>query len=397
MGKVTTQWGTATLRATVLVGVVATSALLPSPGCLDRRDEGASPGSAEGQCASCHGEANRSGDRLQRAAPPHDLSGSMDTAHPGVGAHEIHVYESPTHEAIACNECHVVPEAVDSLGHADDWAPAELTFGSLARTSGNKPAYDPASRTCADSYCHGSSEPTWTEPRSSDDACGSCHGLPPPAPHPQMAECSTCHGSVVGADSRTILDRTRHVDGVVDVAAPPGCTGCHGSENAAPPADLEGIAATSSPGVGAHQTHVLGTASSRAVDCGDCHRVPVALTSQGHVDTALPAEVVFSGVAAAYGGAPSYAAGTCQQSSCHGGVFPKGHASGGTNLSPQWTVVNGTQATCGSCHALPPPAPHPKAELNPTCSACHENIASDNATFVRPDLHVDGIVTFEIP
>jgi hypothetical protein len=46
---------------------------------------------------------------------------------------------------------------------------------------------------------------------------------------------------------------------------------------------------------------------------------------------------------------------------------------------------------------LPPPAPHPRGDLNPTCSACHENIDPDNLTFNRPDLHVDGIVTFTLP
>jgi hypothetical protein len=78
-------------------------------------------------------------------------------------------------------------------------------------------------------------------------------------------------------------------------------------------------------------------------------------------------------------------------------VFPEGHASGGSNTAPSWTTVDGTQAACGACHGLPPPRPHPKAELNPVCNACHKNIASDNTTFLRPELHVDGIVTFELP
>jgi hypothetical protein len=45
---------------------------------------------------------------------------------------------------------------------------------------------------------------------------------------------------------------------------------------------------------------------------------------------------------------------------------------------------------------LPPPPPHPYAALNPVCSACHENIAPDNTTFERPELHVDGVVTFGV-
>src|SRR5262249_17798253 len=107
--------------------------------------------------------------------------------------------------------------------------------------------------------------------------------------------------------------------------------------------------------------------------------------------------LIFSGAALAYGAMPVYVDGTCENTSCHGGVFPQGDPSGGANTEPVWTTVDGTQATCGTCHALPPPAPHPKVEFNPICSGCHQDIASDNVTFVRPDLHVDGIVTFTLP
>jgi predicted CxxxxCH...CXXCH cytochrome family protein len=115
------------------------------------------------------------------------------------------------------------------------------------------------------------------------------------------------------------------------------------------------------------------------------------------VDSSRPAEVVFSGAASANGATPTYSGGTCVSTPCHGAVFPRGHASGGTNTSPTWTRVDGTEAGCGACHGLPPPAPHPLGDLNPVCSACHENIAPDNTTFLRPDLHVNGTVTFEVP
>jgi hypothetical protein len=35
--------------------------------------------------------------------------------------------------------------------------------------------------------------------------------------------------------------------------------------------------------------------------------------------------------------------------------------------------------------------------LNPICNACHEDIAPDNKTFLHPELHGDGIVTFTVP
>jgi len=212
-----------------------------------------------------------------------------------------------------------------------------------------------------------------------------------------MAECSRCHGAVVGADNRTIADPMRHVDGQVDVAVTETCTGCHGSGNAAPPVDTSGRTTTTVSGIGAHQTHVLGTSSSRPVACNECHVVPSLVLDQGHVDSLRPAEVSLTRTARAFGGAPEYVAGTCRDTSCHGAVFPDGNDSGGSKKTPTWTRVGSGEAACGSCHALPPPAPHPYASLNPVCNKCHEDIAPDNVTFVRPDLHVDGVVTFAVP
>jgi predicted CxxxxCH...CXXCH cytochrome family protein len=553
-----------TSRAAVLSASLvfaATSALFGSS-CLDRRDTFTS--SEVTRCATCHGDPSRSGDYLQRAAPPHDTTLATDVSYPGVGAHQIHLRPSATHAAVACDECHRVPRSVDEPGHADSARPAELTFGALSRSQGRAPSYDAATRTCRDTYCHRAADAVWTSPRDSVKACGSCHGLPPkaphpasnrcsachgrvvddarriiapslhvdgvveytpsgcttchgrgddpappvdtegndastspgvgahqahltpntvgralaceechvvpsavdspghvdgvvqvvlssvatsgghdaarfdpatrtcmdtwchgaasaghaaspdwtspaplgcdschgnppPAPHPQMTSCAKCHGAVVTDDGASIKDPSRHVDGTVDVAVPDQCTSCHGSENPAPPADVAGHTATTAAGVGAHQTHVKGTARSRPVPCDECHVVPKKVLDEGHVDSPLPAEVRFAGAATAFGATPQYAGGTCRDTSCHGAVFPDGDASGGTNTVPIWTQVDGTQARCGACHGLPPPPPHPYGTLNPICSKCHADINPDNATFVHPELHVDGRVTFEVP
>jgi predicted CxxxxCH...CXXCH cytochrome family protein len=532
--------------------------------CLERKND-LSASAGQDRCASCHGDPMRPGDYLLRSAPPSDLAGGEDPSFPGVGAHQIHLNASSTHGAVACSECHVVPERSDAPGHADHGSPATLVFGALASENGSSPSYDTATRRCNNSYCHGASSANavWSAPRSSAQACGSCHGLPPPlphpqsdrcsvchaavvdserhfvapelhvnghvdytpgactachgsgqdpappldtqgnsspsalgvgahqahlksslgrslacnechlvpskvedpdhiiglparvqllgvaatagknpvwqaasqscadtfchsptpgssrsspswtdssslgctschgapppAPHPQMAECSLCHAQTVGADNHTIIDLAHHVDGIVEVDVPTKCTACHGGDNPAPPTDLEGNTLTSAAGVGAHQTHVRGTARSRAVPCAECHLVPKTVLDPGHLDSARPAEVTFSGAAIAFGATPTYANGTCQNTACHGAQFPNGHASGGAHTVPTWTRVNGTEAACGSCHGLPPPPPHPLGSLNPTCNACHKNIAADNRTFLRPDLHADGIVTFDVP
>jgi predicted CxxxxCH...CXXCH cytochrome family protein len=543
-------------RAGFLVALAgaALAGALPA-GCLERPDAlGRSRESTE--CTACHGDPRRPGSALRRAAPPADLLGASDPRYPGVGAHALHLDASSTHAGFACDECHVVPEHTESKGHADHAPPATITFGILATHGGRHPSYDPVARTCGDTYCHRGAGAVWTEARSSAEACGTCHGLPPPLPHPQsdrcsvchgdvidaerrmvrpelhvdgtveytpgsctachgsgdqpappkdthgnaspsvigvgahaahlsggaasralactechvvpgavedpghiqglparvvltgiaatggrtpawnhltatcsntfchgpseapnvsplwtapgplactachgtppppphpqMQRCSICHGAVVGSDDRTIVDRSRHVNGVVDVAVPVSCTACHGQGT--DPTPIPG-----QPGAGAHRTHVTGAGAARPVPCGECHTVPATVLEHGHIDTGLPPAVVFSGAATAGTAAPTYENGTCRNTECHGGSMPDGYASGGSNTAPDWTVVDGSEDACGTCHGLPPPPPHPYGTLNPKCSACHGDIASDNRTFTRPDLHVDGVVTFTVP
>jgi predicted CxxxxCH...CXXCH cytochrome family protein len=220
--------------------------------------------------------------------------------------------------------------------------------------------------------------------------------LPPPSPHPQLSDCSACHGEVVAPDDTTMVARERHVDGVVNVAFDTACTSCHGRDNPAPPRALNGDVSTAAPGVGAHQAHLSGSERARAVPCAECHVVPERVLEPGHVDSRAPAEVSFSGAAVAFGATPSYVAGSCANTACHGGgSFPvRGHDSGGSLTTPAWTVLDGTQAACGTCHGLPPPRPHPYHSED--CGRCHENMSLDGKTFVRPERHVDGVVTFQL-
>jgi predicted CxxxxCH...CXXCH cytochrome family protein len=96
----------------------------------------------------------------------------------------------------------------------------------------------------------------------------------------------------------------------------------------------------------------------------------------------------------AFAAEPRYEGGSCVNSYCHGDSFIGGRPSGGSLVQPLWTVVDGSQVSCGTCHGLPPPLPHPEdADI---CSDCHHNIDSDR-NFALPLLHVDGIVTFFVP
>ncbi len=336
-------------------------------------------------CNACHG--NDDG-----PAPPFDLSGSSDTTNVGVGAHQSHLTESDWHAAIVCDDCHVVPEDFYDEGHADDDLPAELVFSDLSTPAGgDTPVWE--APTCSGVYCHGASlipggsntAPTWTEVDAGEADCGTCHGLPPDAPHPDSDECAGCHPTM--ASRFVFAEPERHIDGIVDVTGG-RCGGCHGSEaNAAPPLDLSGSDDTSARGVGAHQSH-LGTSDWHAeVTCDSCHLVPADLADEGHLDTDLPAELTWGGVAVADDAVPEWDGTTCAGVYCHGGTLE----AGGTDIEPTWTDVGTGEAACDTCHGMPPATgTHPDIAA---CGACH-NTVDDAGDVAVPAQHIDGTVDF---
>lgn len=330
-------------------------------------------------CNSCHGSAGSN-------APPKDNQGNTATNTRGVGAHQSHL--TPTNrffKAIVCTDCHLVPSALGSVGHRDTPLPAEVRFSGRAGTS---PAWNGAQ--CSNVYCHGATltsggsgaggnatSPLWTKVDGTQAQCTSCHGFPPPAPHPQNSDCGACHNDVVAGANRTFSDIERHIDGNLDVNNNAACNSCHGGVNNAPPKDTTNGTTTTLRGVGAHQPHVLtGSTWHKDMACAQCHKVPTAVNAVGHLDTQLPAELTFTGIAVG----SSWSGSTCS-SYCHGSSL-----AGGSAKTPLWTKVDGTQTTCSSCHGLPPPPPHP---ANTACQTCHPN-AGPNNTFVNPAQHIDG-------
>lgn len=177
------------------------------------------------------------------------------------------------------------------------------------------------------------------------------------------------------------------------------CTTCHGGLlpapfEAAPPTSLAGNTESSARGVGAHAAHLLGNDWSKPIVCADCHAVPESVDDAGHIDTEYPAEVLFPATARAFEAEPFFAleTGQCKDTFCHGGSFVGHRPSGGNVTEPAWTSVDPGTTACDGCHGMPPPAPHPTTE---TCSDCHHDIDAER-TFPRPDLHVDGKVTFYV-
>ena len=328
-------------------------------------------------CTACHGTTD------VNAAPPKDTRGNSATTFVSVGAHQIHL-NTTIAKAVACGECHIVPS---NVSHATNPPASKVTFGALAN-KGTTTVWNSGTATCASTYCHGGSTalaggqattPVWTTVDGSQKACTSCHGAPPPAPHPQNADCATCHTgyTVVQANAAT------HVDGVVNVRVLT-CSSCHGDAlrtgldpniAAAPPLGTNGETTSAQPAVGAHMAHLSAGSLSRAFACTDCHNPP---TSTTHANGAV--EFSFSVLAGGTSVAYDTTAHTCSNTYCHG-TFTGGNAAN----KPVWTAgIAG--AACGSCHGVPPSAPHTQSTA---CGSCH---AGYTATSVNTTAHVNGIV-----
>jgi len=315
-------------------------------------------------CSSCHGSATN-------PAPPTGTAGESSTSDRAVGAHQSHVQGGALSDGMACDLCHITP-AADAMGHAD--GTVNITFGVLA---GVGATWQPASLTCASTYCHGASlgggdlkTPLWTG--SGQATCGSCHGLPPPSPHVQNTACGSCHA---GYTSSAVNPAT-HVNGALDVAGLT-CSSCHGSAaNAAPPLGTRGETAATERAVGAHQKHVVGGLLARPIGCEVCHTLPATMNHPDGV-----ARVTF-GAEAGAGAAWNVPALTCSSTYCHGATL----AAGGSQQTPLWTG-GAAQAACGTCHGLPPPPPHSQ---NPSCGGCHG--AGYSSSTVNAATHVDGDV-----
>ncbi len=184
-------------------------------------------------CIVCHGGV----DNLT-GAPPEDLEGNVvPTAH-GVGAHTAHLEGDEFAAGFECHTCHAVPDSFYAPGHIGADSQAEVMFENLALADGAQPIWNSDAETCANSYCHGNwalakeqsdfdnfytgdemtgnnASPVWTDPESVD--CESCHNLPPTGHIPfELNVCTNCHSAVVDADGN-IVDKTKHVNGQINV------------------------------------------------------------------------------------------------------------------------------------------------------------------------------------
>jgi predicted CxxxxCH...CXXCH cytochrome family protein len=337
-------------------------------------------------CAiACHGDDVSN-------APPRSVSAGTATTARAVGAHRAHLVASPAwHHAVACADCHVVPAAVGDPGHIDGDNVAEVIFS--ARAGGTASTWNGTTCTVG---CHGQAAwggtnptPTWTRVDGTQSACGSCHGAPPPAPHPAGSNCAQCHPTME-ENSLTFRDPSSHINGVVDVVDPSatgGCTACHGAAatNAAPPKDLTGNTAATVATVGAHQAHLKASTSYHAVVCASCHVVPQTVGAPGHLDGDNIAEVKFDTLNPK--GAYAKATATCSTMYCHGNGQ-------GNNGSVAFTTAG--PLACTACHATSGTgmsgqhSKHIRGE-GMKCNGCHRDVVDVNMNIINADLHVNGV------
>lgn len=344
--------------------------------CLSTAEPPAAP-----SCGSCHGSD-------VNAAPPTALGGITDPTYLGVGAHQAHLSGGSNTKGMGCGECHPFPEALDDEGHVDTPWPAEVIWGPVAATRGAVSPWDRDEATCT-VWCHGTDAPDWV---GGDASCGTCHGLPPAAPHPQSADCGNCHPPT---------SKETHIDGIVQLGGgttvptaetgtetgtdtgtvPQGCTDCHGEgDDPSPPPDTQGNTDPTLITVGAHEVHVDGTSNADGMPCTTCHVVPSAVADPGHLDDA--GDLTFGGVAVGGGASPVYDGLSCSNTYCHD--------QGGQAPSPEWNDAD-MPRSCRNCHDAPPPPPHPN---NSSCANCHGTVAGPNFTIIDTSKHIDGNLDF---
>lgn len=326
-------------------------------------------------CTSCHAEPKGvlacgtcHGDGAAVAYGPRDDCGAPLR---GADAHQAHVEGSRLGgEALQCESCHPASDAALRGKHANGMV--DVVFDP-ARV-GKGASFESGTGECA-VRCHNQggarARPRFDEREPM--GCGDCHKQPPSDHY--AGACDTCH---VETDKTGSALRTNilHMNGKVDIADGSGrCGSCHGSGSDPMPATAS------------HRLH-RATTLTEVITCSECHVMPQAITSVGHLDIGevTPADVVFGPRASARSQQPTYEAGTCRNIACHGAGLPDG-----IERALRWDEPS--TVSCSGCHAAPPSGMHPQAS---TCASivCHgsEVRAGTPAAITEGGraLHIDG-------
>jgi len=328
------------------------------------------------QCGKCH--SSSAAGAITGSVPfystsyPTKVTANTDAK---AGAHTSHLTASDgLTNAFVCADCHgsVTLTAGTHMNGVTDfaWSPLATKNGALT------PTYTAANGRCANVYCHGASmlfgdtsgtnrTPTWNVPflpaTLSAAACGSCHGFPPsaasghpavtiPAGFPATATLGTtcsCHPNIntTGNSYATIfVNKTLHINGVLDVSGGGTCDSCHGY----PPARA-GFAGTHGNWSSARTEDYVGGGGAHTIDnhvdmqakpgegfanCSKCHNAadhqmsPITFNPSRNIRVNVSQRYRFEAARQfKYSSnrldAGSHLTGTCSNGSCHFGATPK--------------------------------------------------------------------------
>jgi len=253
-------------------------------------------GGAVTTCATCHG----------------NTAATLTT-----GSHAAHLNVT---YAYACSDCHGTPGGAGNTAiHADQTINVVVTNrGATATYTGDGTPQNSNFGVCNNTNCHGTNSPTWNTIAST-------------------TQCTKCHGQANFSYAN-----------ISSAQIAPGGTGV----------DTAGNTAATSPRVGAHQGHLLGSSNiSDKMHCGECHVRPATVAAATHLNFTTATVSFANAVLAKKGTVPHNPTAAkvsgiinCNNTYCHTGNY-----AGGT--TPVWNntaLLAGTISDCTKCHALPP-------------------------------------------
>ena len=261
-----------------------------------------------------------------------------------------------------------------------------------------------------------------------------------------LVSCQECHGASYTGGAVVAISCEQsgcHVDAAGNAKSPETCNTCHGTFSApanltglplllsaAPPGSVSGDTSVASPGVGAHQKHLVTGTTGKSVKCQECHTVPNKWNDPGHISTPtvvaqhspgalLSATVLFKDTLAnlvtGNGSVvphPAFDPGTlkCANTYCHGNwLLRKSSAPSiaqgvyedtatvmvGAKASPAWTAGS-AEGRCYSCHGVAPdkftPVGHISDYQLESCYLCHGDVTDGNGNILNRGKHMNGVI-----
>jgi predicted CxxxxCH...CXXCH cytochrome family protein len=317
---------------------------------------------------------------------------------------------------VSCYSCHNYPH---QQGYIDT---ASVNFHGTALKVNNFNAG-------ACSKCHASD----FKGGNTNVSCISCHNYPHQPgitdPHSSnfhgkmimsnnfvMDGCQKCHGNdFSGNESNQLNCRNCHTQ----EAGPMACNTCHGNfedpTRIAPPKDINGNTSTDLITVGAHVSHLYEN-DFAIIACENCHKVPNANNIKAHFNPVPQEKIVVFDSLAIHGIASNAVfdanTGSCSNTYCHGNFeFKKSDASTerqfaytsdkmtGNLKTVQWTLLDGSQAPCGSCHGtidgFISPEGHIKLPIT-QCVACHSTVVNEKGEIIDKSRHINGQINYAL-